>query len=55
MDGGGEEGHKIPIHTGKIPVVGPAVDAVGQSLHGSEIITHKDAPYTNVNDRLPRQ
>ena len=40
VNGGGEEGHIVAVHTGEIPVVQTAVDAVSQALHGGEIVLH---------------
>ena len=44
VNGGGEEGHIIAVHTGEMLVVQPPEHAVRQPLHGSEVVVHKNTP-----------
>ena len=46
VDGGGEEGHVVPVNAAEESVVLPAVNAVRQPLHGGKIVAHKiSLPY----------
>ena len=35
-----KKGHIVAVHTGEVFVMDPAVNAVGQPLHGGEIVVH---------------